>query len=70
MSTFRRMKDAAALVSAAPGLIDQAQQLATEAQLFAAAQQTVFTVGAVAPSSDAPGAVRVASEGPQTHLEV
>lgn len=39
MGLFKQLKDAKAMVNAAPGLIDQAQQLQTQTQQWAAAQQ-------------------------------
>lgn len=49
MGMFKQMKDLKKLTEAAPGMINQAQQMGAQAQQMAAAQQQANVMGAGAP---------------------
>lgn len=54
MGLFKQMKDASALIQAAPGLVQQSQQLAAQAQQAAVAQQMAAQrAAAAAPAAPA-----------------
>lgn len=53
MGMFKQMKDLKKLTEAAPGMINQAQQLGAQAQQMGAAQQQAAGMGAGAPAAGA-----------------
>jgi hypothetical protein len=54
MGMFKRMKDMRDMAEAAPGMVQQAQQLSAQAQQMAAAQQAAMTAQAGGYSGAAP----------------